>query len=101
MARQRVPGPRPGRHHDTFMLILDKPACGPAVDGRMRRPSQEHTCAPERAALATAAAAPNTAGMSALPGVMTYSEPSSAGLESVLEAAPQEFESPIICCLRL
>jgi hypothetical protein len=39
--------------------------------------------------------------MSALPGVMTYSEPSPADLESVLEAAPQEFESPILRCLRL
>jgi hypothetical protein len=38
-----------------IMLILDKPVGGPAVDGRMRRPSQEHTCAPERAAPATAA----------------------------------------------
>jgi len=33
--------------------------------------------------------------------VMTYSEPSPADLESVLEAAPQEFESPILLCLRL
>jgi hypothetical protein len=33
--------------------------------------------------------------------VMTYSEPSPADLESVLEAAPQEFESPIPRCLRL
>ena len=33
--------------------------------------------------------------------VMTCSEPSPAGLESVLEAAPQEFESPILRCLRL
>ena len=32
---------------------------------------------------------------------MTYSEPSPADLESVLEAAPQEFESPILRCLRL
>jgi hypothetical protein len=32
--------------------------------------------------------------------VMTYSEPSPAALESVLEAAPQEFESPILRCLR-
>jgi hypothetical protein len=32
--------------------------------------------------------------------VMTYSEPSAADLESVLEAAPQEFESPILRCLR-
>jgi hypothetical protein len=40
--------------------------------------------------------------MSALPGVMTYSEPSPADLESVLEAAaPQEFESPILRCPRL
>ena len=30
-----------------IMLILDKPACGPTIDGRMRRPSQEHTCAPD------------------------------------------------------
>jgi hypothetical protein len=33
--------------------------------------------------------------------VMTYSEPSPADLESVLETAPQEFESPILRCLRL
>jgi nucleoside-diphosphate-sugar epimerase len=33
--------------------------------------------------------------------VMTYSEPSPADMESVLEAAPQEFESPILGCLRL
>src|SRR6266487_6594100 len=33
--------------------------------------------------------------------VMTYSEPSPADSESVLEAAPQEFESPILRCLRL
>ena len=33
--------------------------------------------------------------------VMTYSEPSPADLESVLEADPQEFESPILRCLRL
>jgi hypothetical protein len=32
---------------------------------------------------------------------MTYSEPSPADMESVLEAAPQEFESPILGCLRL
>jgi hypothetical protein len=32
--------------------------------------------------------------------VMTYSEPSPAALESVLEAAPQEFESPILRCRR-
>ena len=32
---------------------------------------------------------------------MTYSEPSPADLESVLEAAPQEFESAILFCLRL
>jgi len=25
------------------ILILDEPACGPAVDGETRRPSQEHT----------------------------------------------------------
>jgi len=33
--------------------------------------------------------------------VMTYREPRPADLESVLEAAPQEFESPILRCLRL
>ena len=33
--------------------------------------------------------------------VMTCSEPSPAGLESVLGAAPQEVESPILRCLRL
>ena len=33
--------------------------------------------------------------------VMTYSGPSPADLECVLEAAPQEFESPILRCLRL
>ena len=33
--------------------------------------------------------------------VMTYREPSPADLERVLEAAPQEFESPILRCLRL
>jgi hypothetical protein len=32
---------------------------------------------------------------------MTYSEPSPADLESVLEAAPQELESPILRRLRL
>ena len=32
--------------------------------------------------------------------VMTYSEPSPADLESALEAAPQEFESPTLRCLR-
>jgi hypothetical protein len=32
---------------------------------------------------------------------MTYSERSAADLESVLEAAPQELESPILRCLRL
>ena len=31
---------------------------------------------------------------------MTYSEPSPADLESVLEAAPQEFESPTLRRLR-
>jgi hypothetical protein len=33
--------------------------------------------------------------------VMTYSGPRPADLESVLEAAPQEFESPILLCLRV
>ena len=33
--------------------------------------------------------------------VMTYSEPSSADFERVLETAPQECESPILRCLRL
>ena len=33
--------------------------------------------------------------------VMTYGEPSPADLGSVLEATPQEFESPILRCLRL
>src|SRR5690348_14179851 len=33
--------------------------------------------------------------------VMTYSEPSPADLEGVLEGAPQEFECPILRCLRL
>jgi hypothetical protein len=33
--------------------------------------------------------------------VMTDREPSPADLERVLEAAPQEFESPILGCLRL
>jgi hypothetical protein len=33
--------------------------------------------------------------------VMTYREPSPADLERVLKAAPQEFESPILGCLRL
>jgi hypothetical protein len=33
--------------------------------------------------------------------VMTYREPRPADLESVLEAALQEFESPILGCLRL
>jgi hypothetical protein len=32
---------------------------------------------------------------------MTYREPSPADLKSVLEAAPQEFESPILRFLRL
>ena len=32
---------------------------------------------------------------------MTYREPRPADLESVLEAAPQEFESPLLRCLRL
>jgi hypothetical protein len=32
---------------------------------------------------------------------MTFSGPSPADLESVLEAAVQEFESPILLCLRL
>ena len=33
--------------------------------------------------------------------VMTCSEPSPADVEGVLEAAPQEFECPILFCLRL
>jgi hypothetical protein len=33
--------------------------------------------------------------------VMTYGEPSPADLESVLEAAPQESDSPLLRCLRL
>jgi hypothetical protein len=33
--------------------------------------------------------------------IMTCSEPSPADLESVLEAAPQEFESPLLRRLRL
>jgi hypothetical protein len=33
--------------------------------------------------------------------VMSYSEPNPADSESLLEAAPQEFESPILRCLRL
>ena len=32
---------------------------------------------------------------------MPYREPSPAGLEGVLEAAPQEFGSSILRCLRL
>src|SRR5690348_3154366 len=32
---------------------------------------------------------------------MTYSGPSPADLESLLEAAPQEFESAILFCLRV
>jgi hypothetical protein len=33
--------------------------------------------------------------------VMTYSEPAPRTWKSVLEAAPPEFESPILRCLRL
>jgi len=87
-AAQNIPS-APGRNRPptTYRARITAGVCAPAVT--------DFATVRNRSAHTTEDAQPRSQT------VMTYSEPSPADLESVLEAAPQEFESPILRCLRL
>jgi hypothetical protein len=74
-------------HHGVELLTITAGVCAPAVkDFATVRNRSAHTIEDAQPRSQT---------------VMTYSEPSPADLESVLEAAPRECEFPILRCLRL